>query len=278
MKSIRAGIVSAVLMAVLSVSGVVAQGQKPVAVAIPYSSLETPQADVESAFNKFMAELARTERYSIVEQGKVKKIMAQPKFRDMEPMDIELYMQLGKAVGADIIIAVDVMDMVWMTNMLVQIFDVKSGELVSGVQETGGGVEKLLPKFPAMCEQLTHYMGPSKKQLQAKPASSVAVAPTYLKIAGTKIVGCDIDRVPARLVIPDGITEISENVFNECDTIVSLTIPSSVKKIGENAFMACSSLKEIVFSEGLGGNRQDGVFRLPFAKGTFNSRWRNGTW
>ena len=155
MKSIRAGIVSAVLMAVLSVSGVAAQGQKPVAVAMPYSSLETPQADVESAFNKFMAELARTERYSIVEQGKVKKIMAQPKFRDMEPMDIELYMQLGKAVGADIIIAVDVMDMVWMTNMLVQIFDVKSGELVSGVQETAGGVEKLLPKFPAMCEQLT---------------------------------------------------------------------------------------------------------------------------
>ena len=34
--------------------------------------------------------------------------------------------------------------------------------------------------------------------------------PAYLKMSGTKIVGCDGDKAPASLEIPDGVTEIGE--------------------------------------------------------------------
>jgi len=48
-------------------------------------------------------------------------------------------------------------------------------------------------------------------------------------------------------VIPDSITEIGQNTFNNCKNLVSVTIGanSSLAKIGNNAFSGCSSLEEI---------------------------------
>lgn len=54
----------------------------------------------------------------------------------------------------------------------------------------------------------------------------------------------------ASLSIPDGLQEITSNMFISCDKLVSLRIPSSVKKIAESAFDNCSSLKTVVFEDG----------------------------
>lgn len=54
----------------------------------------------------------------------------------------------------------------------------------------------------------------------------------------------------ASLSIPDGLQEITSNMFISCDKLVSIKIPSSVKKIAEAAFDNCSSLKTVVFEDG----------------------------
>lgn len=45
------------------------------------------------------------------------------------------------------------------------------------------------------------------------------------------------------LVIPEGVTSISEKAFYDCDNITSVTIPGSVTNIGKDAFRACNKLK-----------------------------------
>lgn len=45
-----------------------------------------------------------------------------------------------------------------------------------------------------------------------------------------------------RVVIPDGVTEIGDNAFENCISLVSVTVPDSVKYIGMLAFSYCSGL------------------------------------
>ena len=47
------------------------------------------------------------------------------------------------------------------------------------------------------------------------------------------------------LVIPDGVTSISEYAFLGCIGLTSVTIPNSVTYIGENAFMKCTGLTSL---------------------------------
>jgi hypothetical protein len=47
------------------------------------------------------------------------------------------------------------------------------------------------------------------------------------------------------VVIPKGVTEIRENVFEGCAGLTSVTIPNSVTKIDSGAFFACASLASI---------------------------------
>ena len=44
------------------------------------------------------------------------------------------------------------------------------------------------------------------------------------------------------LVIPEGVTEIKNNLFYGCTSITSLTLPSTLNKIGNYAFASCTSL------------------------------------
>ncbi|MDE6719290.1 MAG: leucine-rich repeat domain-containing protein [Treponemataceae bacterium] len=74
--------------------------------------------------------------------------------------------------------------------------------------------------------------------------------PVYLKMYGTVVTGCN-DKVPANLVIPDGVTEIWECAFEKCTSLASVGIPGSVTKIGERAFEDCVSLASVVILEGV---------------------------
>ncbi len=47
------------------------------------------------------------------------------------------------------------------------------------------------------------------------------------------------------VVIPEGVKEIGEDAFKNCNFIETVKIPDSVKVIGEGAFSHCLSLKEI---------------------------------
>ena len=49
------------------------------------------------------------------------------------------------------------------------------------------------------------------------------------------------------VIIPDGVTNIGEYAFTQCRNLQSITIPNSVTSIGDNAFMGCNSLSAITF-------------------------------
>ncbi len=47
------------------------------------------------------------------------------------------------------------------------------------------------------------------------------------------------------LTIPDGVEEIKQYAFYNCNSITSVTIPASVQKVGEDAFSGCSGLEKV---------------------------------
>ena len=65
-----------------------------------------------------------------------------------------------------------------------------------------------------------------------------------------------ISRMPKKrkrlksVTIPDSVTEIGSNAFQECSALTELTIPDSVTAIGNSAFDQCG-LKRVILSEGL---------------------------
>lgn len=69
--------------------------------------------------------------------------------------------------------------------------------------------------------------------------------PAYLTMKGTKISGCDKAKLPANLVIPEGVTEIGNDAFYDCKSLVNVTLPNSVVEIGSEAFLGCTSLKSV---------------------------------
>jgi hypothetical protein len=48
-------------------------------------------------------------------------------------------------------------------------------------------------------------------------------------------------------VIPNSVTSINYNAFNDCDNLTSITIPNSVTEISNYAFGDCGSLKTVIF-------------------------------
>lgn len=53
------------------------------------------------------------------------------------------------------------------------------------------------------------------------------------------------------LVIPDGVTKISNRVFLECKELAGVVIPEGVTSIGDLAFYRCSNLKYVTFPKSL---------------------------
>lgn len=53
-----------------------------------------------------------------------------------------------------------------------------------------------------------------------------------------------------KVVIGDGVTSISKNVFNNYTSLESVTIPGSVKSISESAFSGCNAVRELIYAEG----------------------------
>ena len=51
------------------------------------------------------------------------------------------------------------------------------------------------------------------------------------------------------VVIPEGVTEIGDNAFEDCSSLTSVTIPEGVTRIGDWAFKGCSSLTSVTIPE-----------------------------
>ena len=53
------------------------------------------------------------------------------------------------------------------------------------------------------------------------------------------------------VVLPEGLVDISNNAFEECDRLQSVVLPNSVRTLGIKAFVRCRSLTSVVLPEGL---------------------------
>ena len=54
-----------------------------------------------------------------------------------------------------------------------------------------------------------------------------------------------------KLVIPEGVTEISAYAFQDYTNLTSITLPKSLREIRESAFAGCTGLTEIIIPEGV---------------------------
>ena len=75
----------------------------------------------------------------------------------------------------------------------------------------------------------------------------------------------DFDNSQTDVVIPEGVTVIPSDTFNNCTNLSTIIIPDSVKSIGSYAFNGCSSLKTVIIPdsvEQLGGYAFSGCSNL----------------
>ena len=61
----------------------------------------------------------------------------------------------------------------------------------------------------------------------------------------------DLKHYIKKVVLEEGMTNIIDGAFDECENIPSIVIPSGVEKIGANAFCGCSSLMSVTLPEGI---------------------------
>ena len=57
-------------------------------------------------------------------------------------------------------------------------------------------------------------------------------------------------RAEKDIIIPDGVINVVDYAFCECENIVSVTVPATVKTIGEFAFANCYNLNTVIFDTG----------------------------
>ena len=62
------------------------------------------------------------------------------------------------------------------------------------------------------------------------------------------------------IVIPDSVTSIDDGAFTYCSSLTGVTIPGSVTNIGNGAFIECSGLTSVTMSEGV-TNIAESAFR-----------------
>lgn len=96
------------------------------------------------------------------------------------------------------------------------------------------------------------YDGEKWTVLAKGPASggSGSTDPTIGTEAGANIVGTTLmswDNPEGCIRIPNGVTDIAENVFYDNDKITRVIIPSSVVSIGHRAFSSCNKLTSVEF-------------------------------
>jgi hypothetical protein len=65
----------------------------------------------------------------------------------------------------------------------------------------------------------------------------------------TTLIRYPAGKVGATYTIPNGVTNIGNGAFYDCNGLTSVTIPNSVTNIGRSAFYSCSSLKSITIPE-----------------------------
>lgn len=81
------------------------------------------------------------------------------------------------------------------------------------------------------------------------------------KYSGSLVISSSIKRIEPKairehkkiteIIIEDGLSEISDSLFQGCEALNRIVLPSSIKRIGFNAFAGCGELDTVELSEGI---------------------------
>ena len=93
--------------------------------------------------------------------------------------------------------------------------------------------------LPADINGETYYISMMKGFL---PYVKKVIIPQGVEIGGDGFFNCS---GLTEIVLPDGLTEISNYAFYGCTSLKTINIPESVNRIGQNAFSGCDSITEL---------------------------------
>lgn len=68
---------------------------------------------------------------------------------------------------------------------------------------------------------------------------------------GRKATNYETRKKITSVIVPEGVKEIGDTAFIDCESLVSLQLPSSLKKIGKAAFRSCKNLKTVSLPKGV---------------------------
>lgn len=77
--------------------------------------------------------------------------------------------------------------------------------------------------------------------------TEIELPSTLLRIGKNAFSYCSIKSVS----VPEGVTELGDYAFYDCDSLSSVSLPSTLTKIGEYCFNYCKSLKELTIPAGV---------------------------
>ena len=109
----------------------------------------------------------------------------------------------------------------------------------------GSGVTNIEGGSFANCKNLTsiYYTGGVAGWCEISGLGAIMLESRTLYIGGKKVSG--------DLIIPDGVTKISDFAFYNCSGLKSIIIPASVTSIGNSAFKDCYGLTSITIGNGV---------------------------
>lgn len=120
---------------------------------------------------------------------------------------------------------------------------------------------QILKRLKEIFSGVSREQAVMQNMVQSEPEAAPAAAHRYP--AGTELDDIRRDLFAqvknGRLVIPDGMPEISNNMFDgffhrdkyDFDQLNTIIVPGTVKRIGERAFADCKNLEHIVLCEGI---------------------------
>ncbi|MDE7392691.1 MAG: leucine-rich repeat domain-containing protein, partial [Treponemataceae bacterium] len=124
----------------------------------------------------------------------------------------------------------------------------------------------LLTSFPAEKSRMKKRCFIVLAAMVLAGSAFAAKFPSYLMVDGTTVTGVkNQKKLPANLVIPDGVTAIGDRAFSNCTSLTSVTIPDSVTAIGNGSIAACTSLSSVTIPNGvtkIGGSAFSGCSLL----------------
>lgn len=94
----------------------------------------------------------------------------------------------------------------------------------------------------AQCEQLPSFEGSDIKSFNELQYF------TAIKSVGNAFSRCGVLR---DIVLPSGLTVISDGAFKDCGSLTEIIIPATVEYIGNSAFESCTSLKKVTIPTGV---------------------------